>query len=332
MKIQIIGCGLSGITAAVLLKEKGHDVEIFESRSHIGGNCHDTNLAGTLVHSYGPHCFHTDDEKVYSFLSRYTKWLPFELRPKGNTDLGLISLPYSKTTIKEIGRELSQDEIIEYIFRGYSEKQWGVPLEQISNNIIGRIPKVADKENPTWFEGQKYQCIPLLGYTEMFKNMLEGIKVHLNSENRDWELNNTDLTIFTGKIDEFYKCCFGKLPYRSLIFEHTLSYEKMNTFVINQNKKSIPYTRMYDHSYFSLNHKGPTIITKEYSIDHNESNIPFYPITFGQGIEIYNKYNNLAKKERNVIFLGRLATYKYLDMWMAVKQAMQKICLTKCVQ
>ena len=116
MKVNIIGCGISGITAAVILNQQGHSVEIFESRNHIGGNCHDTNLAGTLVHSYGPHSFHTDDEEVFSFLSRYTEWYPFELRPKGNTELGLISLPYSKTTVRELGRELSQDEILKYIF------------------------------------------------------------------------------------------------------------------------------------------------------------------------------------------------------------------------
>jgi len=325
VKIKVIGCGISGITAAVLLEERGHDVEIFESRNHIGGNCHDTNLAGTLVHSYGPHSFHTDDDEVFNFLSRYTEWFPFELRPKGNTELGLISLPYSKTTIKELGRELTQEEILKYIFKGYSEKQWGMPLEKISNSILSRIPKVADKENPTWFEGQKYQCVPLRGYTKMFENMLRDIKVHLNTTNKDWKEYNTDLTIYTGKIDEYFDFCYGRLPYRSLKFEHTLSYEKMNTFIINQNRADIPYTRVYDHSYYTKDHKGPTIITKEYSIDHTENNIPFYPIPFGEGVEIYKKYSELAGKEENVIFLGRLATYKYLDMWMAVKQAIQKV-------
>jgi len=325
VKVKIVGCGLSGVTAAILLSKKGHCVEIFESRNHIGGNCYDSNVAGTLVHNYGPHCFHTNDDDVFNFLCDYTDWLNFELRPKGNTELGLISLPYSKTTIEELGRELSQEEITEYIFKGYSEKQWGIPFDEIPKSITNRIPKTADKVNPTWAEGEKYQCIPLRGYTEMFKNMLENITVNLSVKNEDWRKCKADLTIYTGKIDEYFNYCYGRLPYRSLTFEHTMSYERMKTFIINQNKKDVPYTRMYDHSYFTINHKGPTIITKEYSIKHTEDNIPFYPMPFGDGIELYNKYNELAKKEKNVVFVGRLATYKYLDMWMAIKQAMQKV-------
>jgi UDP-galactopyranose mutase len=325
VRVKIIGCGLSGVTAAILLKEKGHSVEIFESRNHIGGNCYDSNVAGTLVHNYGPHCFHTNDESVFSFLSKFTDWKEFYLRPKGNTELGLISLPYSKTTVQELGRELSEEEIIEYIFKGYSEKQWGVSFNEIPKSIINRIPKVATKENPSWAEGEKYQCIPIEGYTKMFENMLHNIKVHLGVNQGDWRQYDADLTIYTGKIDEYFDFCFGGLPYRSLYFEHTMSYDKMNTFIINQNKREIPYTRIYDHSYFTPNHKGPTIITKEYSIKHTDNNIPFYPMPFGEGSEIYLKYNELAKKEKNVIFIGRLATYKYLDMWMAVKQAMQKV-------
>ena len=325
MKVKIVGCGLSGVTAAILLQDKGHEVEIFESRTHIGGNCYDSNVAGTLMHNYGPHCFHTDDEDVMNFLSRYTGWLDFHLRPKGNTELGLISLPYSRTTVEELKRELTEEEIIKYIFKGYSEKQWGVPFSQIPKSIISRIPKTADKVNPTWFEGQKYQFVPLKGYTEMFKSMLEDIPVHLGVKQNEWKKAKADLTIFTGKIDEYYDYINGWLPYRSLYFEHTLSYKKQEHFIINQNKKEIPYTRSYDHSYTHFNHKGSTIITKEFSIAHNKNNIPFYPMPVGEGAEIYNKYNTLAKKEKNVIFLGRLATYKYLDMWMAVKQAMQKI-------
>lgn len=325
MNIKIVGAGLSGITAAILLKEKGHRVEIFESRNHIGGNCYDSNVAGTIVHSYGPHIFHTDDNDVYNFLSRYTDWLPFRLQPKGNTQLGLISLPYSKKTIKEIGRELSQEEIIKYIFKDYSEKQWGVRFEDIPTTITNRIPKTKDCDDPTWFEGQKYQCVPRRGYTNMMQNMLTNIPVHLGVPSEEWRTFKCDLTIYTGKIDDYYNYAYGMLPYRSLRFEHTFSYEKQNTFVINQNTKQIPYTRLYDHSYFTENHKGPTIITKEYSIPHNSTNIPFYPMPFGEGNNIYAKYKELADKEKNTIFTGRLATYKYLDMWMAIKQTMLKI-------
>lgn len=322
MKIKVIGCGLSGIVSAIICKQKGHEVEIFETRNHIGGNCYDSNLSGTLVHNYGPHIFHTSDEQVFEFLSRYTEWTDFYNRPKGNTKLGLITLPYSKRTTKELGRELSQDEIIEYIFKDYSEKQWGVPFDKIPKTITNRVPKTKDLENPTWYEGDTYQCIPKLGYTYMMNNMLEGIKVHLSTSNYDWKKYKTDLTIYTGKIDEYYDFLYGSLPYRSLKFKHMMEYEKMDTFIINQNKKEIPYTRIYDHSYFTTNHKGPTIITEEYSVNHDETNLPFYPMPFGDGNLIYEKYKKLSIEDKNTIFLGRLSTYKYLDMWMAIKNVM----------
>jgi len=325
MKASIVGCGLSGIVSAILLKKLGYKVEIFESRNHIGGNCYDSNVAGTLLHNYGPHIFHTDDEDVFSFLSNYTEWTPFKLQPKGNTTLGEISLPYSKKTIKEIGRELSQDEIVNLIFKDYSEKQWGVSFDQIPKSITNRIPKTANCEDPTWFEGQKYQCIPKYGYTEMMKNMLDGITVHVGVEKNEWKKYKNDLIIFTGKIDEYYDYVYGKLPYRSLEFRHHMTENKQNTFIINQNRNDIPYTRMYDHSYLTFNHKGPTIITQEFSITHNDNNIPFYPIPFGEGDKIYTQYRQLADKDNKTIFVGRLATYKYLDMWMAIKQAMLKI-------
>ncbi len=323
---KIIGCGLSGITAALLLKEKGYRVTIFEQRDHIGGNCYDYYLNNTLVHKYGPHIFHTNDEEVFEFLSRFTEWFSFKSKVKGVTDLGLISLPYSKKTVQEIGKELTQEEIIDLIFKGYSEKQWGVPFEQIPKTITNRVPKTKDCEDPTWYEGEKYQCLPLRGYTKMMENMLEGIEVKLKCANNEWKSLDTGLTIYTGKIDEYYNYCYGKLPYRTLEFNTKTSDTKLQYPIINYNQKEKPYTRVYDHSYFSKQHTGPTVITTEYpkALEH-DSEVPFYPIPFGDGIKIYSQYKALAEKETEVIFLGRLATYTYLDMWMAIKQAMLKI-------
>lgn len=323
---KVIGSGLSGITAAVLLKEKGYKVTIFEQRDHIGGNCYDYYINNTLVHKYGPHLFHTNDEEVFAFLSKYTEWFPFENKVKGVTDLGLISLPYSKKTVQEIGRELSQEEITNLIFKGYSEKQWGVSFEEIPKTITNRVPKTKDCEDPTWYEGEKYQCLPLKGYTKMMENMLEGIQVRLKSTNKDWKSFEAELTVYTGKIDEYFDYCYGKLPYRTLEFDVKISNTKLDYPIINYNQKEKPYTRVYDHSYFSKEHSGPTVITVEYpkALEH-EWEVPFYPIPFGKGIDTYNKYKELADNEKNTIFLGRLATYKYLDMWMAVKHAFLKI-------
>jgi UDP-galactopyranose mutase len=325
-KVNIVGCGLSGITAAVILKSKGYNPIIFETRSHIGGNCYDGLISGTLVHNYGPHIFHTDDDDIFNFLSQYTDWIPFSLRPIGNTYLGKIPLPYSDITCeKAIGKILSQEEIIDFIFRDYSEKQWGVDFNSIPKSITNRIPKTKDCVNPTWFESQKYQCIPAQGYTKMFERMLEGIEVRLNCEDMCWKDFKADLTIYTGKIDKYFNYCYGKLPYRSLEFKHTVTSEKMPYFVENDNTKSVKYTRKYDHSFFTTNHKGVTVITEEYPKECTDDDIPFYPITFGSGLETYSKYAKLAKEEKDVIFAGRLATYTYLDMWMAIKQVMLKL-------
>ena len=324
MKVNIVGCGLSGITSAIILNEKGYEVTIFEARNHIGGNCYDSNLAGTLVHNYGPHLFHTNDEEVFTFLSRYTEWFDYKNQPKGNTSLGLISLPYSKKTAKDIGRELSQEEIVDIIFKDYSEKQWGVPFDQIPKSITNRVPKTKDCEDPTWYEGEKYQCLPKEGYTKMMENMLKGLNIKLNCSEDEWKNHQADLIIYTGKIDKFYDYKFSKLPYRSLEFKHHFTSNKMECGIINQNNKEVSYTRKYDHSYFNFVHSGPTIITEEYPKSCCDGDVPFYPMPFGEGLSTYAKYKNLADNEKNVIFLGRLATYTYLDMWMTVKQAMLK--------
>lgn len=323
---KIIGCGLSGVVSAILLKNKGYEVCIYEQRSHIGGNCYDSNFCGLMVHNYGPHIFHGDDDEVFEFLSNYTEWEPFQLHAKGNTKLGVISLPYSQKTIKELGRELSDNEIIDIIFKDYSEKQWGIDFDKIPKTITNRMPKTKNEQNPTWFGNQKYQCIPKYGYTYMFNNMLKDIDVKLSCGQNDWRNHNTDLTIFTGKIDEFYNYKFGKLEYRSLEFKHIVSDKKMDYFIENQNTKNVSYTRKYDHSYFTPNYEqNTTVITEEYPIAHNGNNIPYYPMPFGNSDEIYKKYAKEASKEKNTIFIGRLATYKYLDMSMAVKQAMLKL-------
>jgi len=325
-KIKIVGCGLSGATAARILKDRGYDVTVFETRNHIGGNCYDSNVCGTLMHNYGPHIFHTDDEEVFEFLSRFTEWINFELRPVGNTVLGKIPLPYHDTGCeKAIGKKFTQEDVINYIFKDYSEKQWGVEFETIPKTITNRIPKTKDCENPTWFEGQKYQCIPKLGYTKMFEKMLSGIEVKLNCGEDEWKNSESDLIIYTGPIDKYFNYHYGKLPYRSLNFEHTTTSKKMPFFIQNENNRMVEYTRMYDHSFFSENHKGLTIITKEYPKKFEDGDIPYYPIPWGDSQETYEKYKKLAEKENNVIFLGRLSTYKYLDMWMAVKHVMLKL-------
>jgi UDP-galactopyranose mutase len=327
MKIKIIGCGLSGIVSAILLKKAGHRVEIYDTRNHIGGNCYDSNLNGIIVHNYGPHIFHTNDEEVWSFLNQYTSFTEFKYCPKAQTDKYpfLISLPYSLTTIQEIGRSLDTKEILELIYKDYSEKQWGVPFEQISSSIINRVPIQPKNEKPSWYGDERYQGIPSKGYTVMMNNMLDGITVHLGVGTNDWRKIKSDLTIYTGKIDDYYNNIYGKLSYRTLSFNHEITSTKLIHHCINQCNKTNEYTRIYDHSYFLKQNEQVTVITKEYSHEYTGTGIPFYPKPFGESNDIYNKYKILSEKEDRTLFLGRLATYKYLDMWVTIKQAFNKI-------
>lgn len=326
MKIKIIGCGLTGIVCANLLQRAGHSVEIFETRNHVGGNCYDSNLNGVIVHNYGPHIFHTNDEQVWKFVNEFSSFKPFKYAPKGITKLGVIQLPYSLTTVQQLGRELSSDEIIDVIYRDYSEKQWGVPFDQISKTIISRVPVLKNQENPSWYGDEKYQGIPEKGYTHMMSNMLTGIKVHLGVSADEWKSVSADVTIYTGKVDEYFDYKFGHLEYRSLRFEHRVTPDRLTHHAFNQCNRTSTHTRTYDHSYFLDQHEPLTVITKEYPVAYDGKGIPFYPMPFGDSQHTYiNQYKKMADGERNVLFLGRLATYKYLDMWVAIKQAMKGI-------
>jgi len=328
-KVIVVGAGLSGCTAARWLADAGANVTIYETRDHIGGNCADQMMGNVRVHTYGPHIFHTDDEEVFEFLSRFTSWIPFELRPLGDTRLGVVPLPYSRATVSALGRELTQDEIKEYFFKEYSEKQWGVPFEEIPKTITNRIPQTADDENPTWFRHQKYQCLPEHGYSAMFQRMLdhENITVKLNTDINSWKDEPRDLLVYTGKIDEYYDYCYGRLPYRTLEFHHAAFVPRQHTFIVNQNRADVPYTRIYDHGYFNPNHKGLTVITSELPKAAGPDDIPYYPIPWGDAQRQYSQYEELKKSEKGVIFTGRLSNYKYLDIWMAVKHAL--LCFRK---
>lgn len=326
MRIKIVGCGLTGIVCANLLHREGHRVEIFETRNHVGGNCYDSNLNGVMVHNYGPHIFHTNDEQVWKFVNEFSAFHEFKYAPWGNTKLGLIQLPYSLTTVQQLGRELSSGEIIDVIFRDYSEKQWGVPFDEISRTIISRVPVLKNVENPSWYGDERYQGIPARGYTNMMSNMLTDIKVHLGVSDREWKDARADVTIYTGMIDEYFDFQHGRLDYRSLRFEHEITSQRLAHHAINQCNKDNAYTRVYDHSCFLDQHEALTVITKEYPIAYDGRGVPFYPMPFGDSQRLYaDHYRKMADNERDVLFLGRLATYKYLDMWVAIKQAMKGV-------
>jgi len=334
MKFNIVGCGLSGIVAAVILKERGHSVEIFETRSHIGGNCFDGLLNNVMVHQYGPHLFHTNDDEVWEFVNRYANFNGYHHKVRANTSLGNISIPYNLVTERELGRSLENEEIREVIFRQYSERHWGMSWDDIPGSIRSRVPTRRDNEDIRYFS-DKHQGIPDRGYTDMMNNMLDGITVNTGVPHDEWRrwmsgMWACDKLIFTGKIEDYFDNCYGTLPYRSLRFEHTTG-AKTEDFgwdkcsIINEcNDK--PFNRTIDNSVF-LNEMGQdTVYTRDYPEPHVPGkNVPMYPMNFGEGAYLYGKYKKIASSHTNIIFLGRLASYKYLDMWMAIKQVITKL-------
>lgn len=327
MKIHVVGCGLTGITAAIVLKEQGHNVEVFESRHHLGGNCYDEVQDGVRVHQYGAHIFHTNDKGVWSFLNRYTRFNDYQHRVRANTKEGLISIPFNKHSEESLGRNLTDDEIRSLIFKDYSERHWGLAWEKLPKSILSRVSIRRSSYDSRYFL-DKYQGIPEHGYTTMLQGMLDGVKVHLGVGKMEWRKFACDKVVYTGKPDDFYNYRYGVLPYRSLRFEHIVTkrdalYSWDHGAVINECNLR-PYNRTVDNSVFHNQSKGQTVLTRDYPEEHDGCNEPIYPKPFGEGREIFLKYKACMDAENDTVFLGRLATYKYLDMWMAIKQVMIK--------
>ena len=333
MKVLVVGSGMSGSTAARLLHDAGHEVLVLESRPHIGGNCADELRDGVRLHTYGPHLFHTSDARVWSFLGRFTEWTSYRHRVVADTRLGRIPIPWNRRSEALVGRALTDDEIRDLIFVDYSRKQWGVPWEQMPAAITGRVPTRRDNDDDRYFT-DTFQGQPKDGYAALFERLLSGIPVETGTPAEAWRdrAERADLVIYTGKLDDCFHRVHGPLPYRSLRFEHTRARARLPHAVINQCNR-LPFTRVYDHRWFSEDpDKGPapgtepgTIITREYPETHDESNLPFYPMPFGDGMERSAAYRKLAAAQTRMVFLGRLATYAYLDMWMAVAQTFVKL-------
>lgn len=352
----IVGCGLYGITFARLATDMGKSCLVIDKRNHIGGNCYTENIEGINVHKYGAHIFHTSNRVVWDFVNRFADFNNYINSPKAYSKGKLYSLPFNMNTFYEMWGVTDPEEAVDIInsqkFQGiptnleqqalflvgkdiyetlikeYTEKQWGKKAVDLPSFIIKRLPLRYTFDNN--YFNDRYQGIPIGGYTKMFENMLEGIEVKLNTDyfqSKKYFDSIANNIVYTGCIDEFFNYEFGKLEYRSLRFEHKILDIKnyQGNAVINYCDYNIPYIRLLEHKHFEKNNTSKTVITFEYPENYTQNKIPYYPINNDYNQEIYKKYNNKSKSLTNFIFGGRLSEYKYMDMHVVIESAMNKI-------
>ena len=351
----IVGCGIFGTTFARLATDAGKKCIIIDKREHIGGSAYTENNGGIHVHTYGPHVFHTSNKKVWDFVNQYAEFNNFVLSPKASTGGKLFSLPFNMNTFYEMwGAETPEEvkniiesqrfkgtpknleeqalsmvgkDIYEALIKGYTEKQWGKKATELPTFLIKRLPLRFIYDNN--YFNDRYQGVPIGGFTQMFEKMLDGIEVRLNQnyfEQKDYYDSIADKVVYTGCIDEFFDYKYGELGYRSLRFETDVMQMKnyQGVAVINQCDHTKKYTRTVEHKHFERLTTDHTVITREYPIEYKRGMTPYYPINNKDNAEMYDKYRKESKSLTKFIFGGRLAEYKYMDMHIVIESAMNK--------
>jgi len=353
----IVGCGIYGSVFAHECLKRNKKVLIIDKRNHIGGNCYTKNINDINVHIYGPHIFHTNSKKIWEYVNQFVEFNHFVNRPKVYYNNKLFSFPINLFTLYQLWDVrnpqqaknildskkipinnpsnleewiLSQvgQEIYEIFIKGYTTKQWKLDPKELPSDIIKRLPiRLTFDDN---YFNDKYQGIPIGGYTTMFEKMLDGVDISLETDyfkNRDYWDQQSKYVVFTGKIDEFYEYKYGLLNYRSLRFEHEkLDIEDFQgNAIINYTDISIDYTRIVEHKHFEFGKQKNTIITKEYPDIWDSTKIPFYPINTEENNNIFLRYDQLAKSESKYIFGGRLAEYRYYDMHQVIGSCLSQI-------
>jgi UDP-galactopyranose mutase len=351
----IVGSGLFGSICARELTDSGYKCLVIENRSHIGGNCYTENRNGINLHIYGPHIFHTSNEDVWKWINRYVTFNNFRLTPVANFRNEIYSLPFNMWTFSKLWNITKPEEAIEIIksqsieiqepqnleeqaiklvgaeiyeklIKGYTQKQWKKHPKLLPKEIIKRLPVRFTYDN-SYFD-DKYQGIPIGGYTQLFDKLLEGIEVKRNTDYFSNKIEFDKISkkiIYTGPIDKYFNYRFGELEYKTTNFEHKfLEIENFQgTAVMNFTDVEIPYTRIIEHKHFENSNSNVTWITEEYPVDYkaNETE-PYYPVNDFENNMKYQKYFELSKMEDNIIFGGRLAEYKYYDMHQVIKSAL----------
>lgn len=350
----IVGAGFAGSVIAERLAEGlGQHVLLIDRREHIGGNAYDhPDAAGVMVHRYGPHIFHTNAQRIVDYLSRFTQWRPYQHRVLARVDEHLLPIPINLTTLNGLfGLSMNEQEaevflaeraepvadirtsedvvinqigrqLYEKFFRGYTRKQWGLDPSELDKSVTSRIPTRTNEDDRYFTD--TFQMMPLQGYTQMFERMLDHSRIDLLLAT-DFaavrERVNYKHLIYCGPIDEYFDFCFGRLPYRSLRFQHeTLQQRQFQSVaVVNYPDPSVPYTRITEYKHLTGQTHPLTSISYEFPCAEGD---PYYPIPRPENAELYKRYSALAAETPGVTFLGRLGTYKYYNMDQVVGQAL----------
>ena len=353
----IVGSGLFGSVFAQQATEAGKNCLILERRNHNGGNCYTENIEGIEVHKYGPHIFHTSDEGIWNYVNRFAEFNSFINKPKVKYDDRIFSFPinlmtlhqlFGVTTPEEARKKLDDvriktskpsnmeewvlnevgQEIYETFIKGYTTKQWGRDPKELPSSIIRRLPIRLTYDENYFFD--KYQGIPIGGYTKMIENIQGNIPVEFGVDflkDREYWEGKADKIVFTGPIDEFFDYSEGVLEYRSLDFEtEVLDIEDyQGNAIVNYTESKIPWTRICEHKHFDWTKSEKTIITKEYPAEWKPGKERFYPVSDEKNKKIYSSYKELSLQiSDKYIFGGRLAEYKYYDMHHVIGSALAR--------
>ncbi|MGL5098497.1 MAG: UDP-galactopyranose mutase [Fusobacteriaceae bacterium] len=355
----IVGAGLFGSIFAHEAKKIGKKVLVIDKRNHIGGNIYCEKIEGINVHKYGAHIFHTSNKKVWNYVNSFVEFNRYTNSPIANYKGEIYNLPFNMNTFNKLWGAITPEEakaIIEEqkrefnitepknleeqaisligtdiytkLIKGYTEKQWGRSATELPAFIIKRLPVRFTYDNN--YFNDKYQGIPEGGYNIIIDKMLQGIDVKLSTdffENREELERLGEKLVFTGMIDEFYNYQFGQLEYRSLKFEEEILNQEnyQGVAVVNYTEREVPFTRIIEHKHFEYGTQEKTVITREYPVDWKLGDEPYYPMNDDNNNVLYEKYKALASKEKNIIFGGRLANYKYYDMHQVIEIALEAI-------
>lgn len=351
----IVGAGPFGSTFARRATDDGRSCLVIDKRTHIGGNCYTENINGITVHKYGPHIFHTNDTKIWEFVNRFSEFNNYIHTAKVSYNNQIFSFPINLFTLSQVFgvtnpkqaeafiesvRIKNEDpsnleewildkvgsEIYEIFIKGYTIKQWNKHPKDLPLSIIKRLPIRLTFDDRYFTD--KYQGIPVDGYTRLFENMLDGIKVYTGVDyltNRDYFDKMGRMVVYTGPIDEFFDFKFGEMEWRSLKFETTnlSDTDFQGTSIVNYTSVHIPYTRIVEYKHFENSKAKDTIITKEYPQNYTMGAERFYPVNTVRNQELLNSYQALIDKSK-YIFGGRLAEYQYYDMHQVIASAIRK--------